>query len=46
LITYNRMNVTARELADAMAAAGFSVSQPANIGRTGKRIVIPPDIVG
>jgi hypothetical protein len=26
--------------------AGFNVEQPQTIGRTGKQIVIPPDIVG
>lgn len=46
VITYNRMNITSGELGDVLMAAGFGVSQPENIGRIGKKIVIPPDVVG
>lgn len=46
IVTYNRMNVRTKDLADIMTSAGFEVGQPENIGRVGKRIIIPPDIVG
>lgn len=46
IVTYNQMNVDAEELADAIAAVGFAVSQPETIGRIGKRIVIPPNTIG
>lgn len=45
IVTYNRMNVTAGELADSMADAGFEAGQPEHIGRTGKKITIPKDVV-
>jgi hypothetical protein len=46
LITYNQMNIRATDLADAIEMAGFAVKQSQSIGRTGKQIVIPPDVVG
>ena len=46
VITYNQMSIQATDLADALETAGFAVEQPQSIGRTGKQIVIPPDIVG
>ena len=46
IVTYNRMNVGAATLADLMVAAGFQVGQPENIGRIGKQIIIPPNVVG
>ena len=46
LVTYNQMNVSAGDLADVMTATGFEVGQPENIGRVGKNIIIPPDVVG
>jgi hypothetical protein len=46
LITYNQMNIRATDLADAIEMAGFAVEQSQSIGRTGKQIVIPPDVVG
>jgi hypothetical protein len=42
IITYNRMNVDAKGLLDAMASAGFTADEPYDIGRTGKKIIIPP----
>jgi len=46
IVAYNQKNVSAKELADAMTAAGFGVTQPENIGRVGKNIIIPPDVMG
>jgi len=46
VITYNQMSIQSADLADALAMAGFAVEQPQSIGRTGKQIVIPPDVVG
>ena len=45
IITYNRLNVSATQLLAVIAAAGFTVAQPQTIGRVGKQIVIPPDVV-
>jgi hypothetical protein len=44
-ITYNRLVVGEGELAELIAATGFSARQPEVIGRAGKRITIPPDTV-
>lgn len=46
VVTYNRMNVSAQNLADVMTTSGFEVNQPENIGRIGKNIIIPPNVVG
>lgn len=46
VITYNEMSIQAADLANAIETAGFVVEQPQSIGRTGKQIVIPPDVVG
>lgn len=46
IVTYNQMNVSAGDLADIMTDVGFEVGQPQNIGRVGKQIVIPPNVVG
>jgi hypothetical protein len=45
IVTYNRMNVGTDELETVIAAAGFEVGQPEHIGRIGKPIVIPPNVV-
>jgi hypothetical protein len=45
IVTYNRLNVTAAELANIIRAAGIKVSQPVHIGMIGKNLVIPPNIV-
>lgn len=46
IVTYNQMNLSAEDLSDVITAADFEVCQPQNIGRVGKNIIIPPDIVG
>ncbi len=46
IVTYNPLNVSAKDLADVMTAQGFVVGHPENIGRVGKNITIPPDVVG
>jgi len=46
IVTYNQMNVDAGELAKVIARSGFSVGPPEPIGRVGKPIIIPPDVVG
>ncbi|MBD1836289.1 hypothetical protein H6F61_27305 [Cyanobacteria bacterium FACHB-472] len=46
IVTFNQMNIQARNLTEMIEAAGFTVEQPQTIGRTGKKIVIPPDVVG
>jgi hypothetical protein len=46
IVTFNQMNITASNLTEIMESKGFTVQQPQTIGRTGKQIVIPPDIVG
>lgn len=45
ILTYNRMNVSAKDLVDAIEAAGFIVAEPQNLGRAGKSIIIPQDTV-
>ena len=45
IVRYNQMNVSAGELADVITVAGFVVTQQENIGRIGKRIIIPTDVV-
>jgi hypothetical protein len=46
VVTYNQMNVSVGDLISIMAALGFAVSQPESIGRVGKPIVIPRDVIG
>ncbi|WP_347275086.1 hypothetical protein [Candidatus Kuenenia sp.] len=46
IVTYNRMNMCVEDLASIITDTGFGVSQPENIGRVGKKIIIPPDVVG
>src|SRR5215813_14119802 len=46
VVTYNQMNVSAGDLISIMATSGFHVSQPERIGRVGKQIVIPRDVIG
>ena len=45
IIVYNRLNIQAGDLADEIEKTGFTVEHPQTIGRTGKRILIPPDTV-
>jgi hypothetical protein len=46
MVTYNQMNVSAGTLASIMATSGFVVSHPERIGRVGKQIIIPRDVIG
>lgn len=46
IVTYNQMNVDAGEIVQVIVGAGFAVGQREPIGRVGKPIVIPPDVVG
>lgn len=45
VVTYNQMNVSAGALAGIMAAAGFDSSQPERLGRVGKQVIIPRDVI-
>lgn len=45
IITYNRMNISAEDLADIMTSSGFEVGKPERIVRVGKSLIIPPNIV-
>lgn len=46
IVTYNRVNVSAETLSDVIATTGFGTGQAQRIGRAGKQIIIPPNIVG
>ncbi len=46
LVTFNQLNVSAEALAEIMGGLGFAVMQPERIGRIGKSIAIPRDVVG
>jgi hypothetical protein len=46
IVTYNQMNLDARAIAAAITAAGFRTGPPERIGRVGKRITIPADVIG
>lgn len=46
IVIFNHMNIQTSNLTEIIEEAGFAVEQPQTIGRTGKQIVIPPDIVG
>lgn len=45
IVKYNRMILSAENLASIITDTGFEVSQPENVSRIGKKIVIPPDVV-
>lgn len=45
-ITYNSLNSSAAKLMEILEHEGFNVGEPVNIGRIGKKIIIPPDFVG
>jgi len=45
IVTYNRVNLSAEDLASIISDTGFEVRQPENIGRIGKKIIIPPDVI-
>jgi hypothetical protein len=42
-VTYNRLNLTASEIAALLTGLGFEVEPPQTIDRAGKPIVVPPD---
>jgi hypothetical protein len=46
IVTFNQVNIQSSHLTDMVEEAGFNVGQAQTVGRTGKQIVIPPDIVG
>jgi hypothetical protein len=46
LVTYNRISIDAAALSAVIAAAGFTVGPPADIGQLGQQIVIPPAVTG
>jgi hypothetical protein len=46
VVTYNQLNVSAGDLASIMTAAGFDSSHPDRLGRVGKQIIIPRDVIG
>jgi len=43
LVEFNTMTVTQGVISSAIVAAGFSVGEMRNIGRVGKKIIIPPE---
>ncbi len=45
-VIYNRMNVKMTDLKNGAEAEGFTVDAAADVGRTGKKIVIPPRAAG
>jgi len=46
VVSYNRLVVVAARLVELASAAGLSPRQPEALGRVGKRIAVPPDVVG
>lgn len=46
VITYNEMIIGVEELNDVIDDTGFEVIAVENIGRVGKKIVVPPQVVG
>jgi hypothetical protein len=46
LVTYNQLNISARDLTDIIKASGFAVRPPERIGRVGRQIIIPRDVTG
>jgi hypothetical protein len=46
LVTYNRLDLDAPDVAAAIAAAGFAVGPPAEGGQLGQQIVIPAAVSG
>jgi hypothetical protein len=46
VVIYNQMNVSTGDLADVISAVGFGMTEPENINRVGKQIIIPPDVIG
>jgi hypothetical protein len=46
MIAYNQMNIGLAELSELIVNSGFEVSEPQNVGRVGKQMVIPPPVIG
>jgi hypothetical protein len=46
IVTFNKMNIQSGDIADTIKEQGLVVESPQTIGRTGKGIVIPPNILG
>jgi hypothetical protein len=46
IVVHNDLNVSATELTGVIESTGFEADKPELVGRVGKSIVIPPDIVG
>lgn len=45
IVTFNQMNIQTNNLIEIIKGASFTVEQPQTMGRIGKQIVIPPDVV-
>lgn len=45
IVSYNEMNINPQSIADQISTFGFSVVQSKPIGRIGKQIVIPSDVI-
>ena len=45
LVKFNQMNTSPEAINDIIKAAGFKIGKPAIIGRVGKEIVIPSDVL-
>lgn len=43
IICYNRLNLSRKAVIHEITSAGFNIGDPRELGRVGKRIVIPPD---
>ncbi len=46
IVTYNQMNLQTEDIDAIIKDSGFEPGQPENIDRVGKKIVIPPNVVG
>lgn len=46
IVTFNQINIQSSTVTETIKELDFTVAQPQTIGRTGKQIIIPPDIVG
>jgi hypothetical protein len=45
LVTFNQMNTSSEAINDIIKTAGFKIGKPEIIGRVGKEIVIPSDVL-
>ncbi|HEX9023392.1 MAG TPA: hypothetical protein VF799_06105 [Geobacteraceae bacterium] len=46
IVSHNRLNISRKAIVHEIRSAGFNTGEPHDIGRVGKKIVIPPDAVG